>query len=81
MLCTHFRHSPNVRVLHDADGEQTFAMPADFDVVICISVLHHIPDYLAFVRRLTLLLIAGGHLGHLPGSRLVPPPKPSRNRS
>ena len=62
VLCTHFRHSPNVRVLHDADGEQTFAMPADFDVVICISVLHHIPDYLAFVRRLTLLLIAGGSL-------------------
>jgi SAM-dependent methyltransferase len=62
VLCKHFRHSPNVRVMHDADGEAIFALPADFDVVICISVLHHIPDYMKFVRRLTPLLKVGGAL-------------------
>lgn len=62
VLCTHFRHSPNVQVMHDAGGEGIFALPADFDIVVCISVLHHIPDYLTFVRRLTALLTAGGTL-------------------
>jgi trans-aconitate methyltransferase len=62
VLRTHFRHSTNVRVMHDAGGEEIFALPADFDIVICISVLHHIPDYLRFVRRLTPLVTTGGTL-------------------
>ena len=62
VLSRHFRHSRDVRVMHDADGEGIFDLPTDFDVVLCISVLHHIPDYLQFVRRLTLLLQAGGAL-------------------
>lgn len=62
VLSRHFQHSRNVRVLHDDDGEVVFNLPADFDVALCISVLHHIPDYILFVRRLTLLLRAGGAL-------------------
>lgn len=62
VLCRHFRHSPNVRVIHDAEGEAVFALQANFDVIICTSVLHHIPDYLEFVKRLTTLLTAGGAL-------------------
>lgn len=62
VLSQRFRHSKRVRVVYDADGESIFDLPADFDIVLCVSVLHHIPDYLAFVRRLTPLLRPGGAL-------------------
>jgi SAM-dependent methyltransferase len=62
VLSRRFRHSSRVRVVHDADGEGVFDLPATFDLILCISVLHHIPDYVLFVRRLTALLRTGGAL-------------------
>lgn len=62
VLSRRFQDSSRVRVVHDPDGEGIFDTSADFDIVFCISVLHHIPDYARFVRRLTLMLRDGGTL-------------------
>lgn len=58
-LRNRFRHNPNVTVLHDPDG--TAARQADPpDAVVCISVLHHIPDYLGAVKELVERIVPGG---------------------
>lgn len=62
VLSRRFRHTANVSVVHDPDGEGIFGLPAGFDLILCISVLHHIPDYAGFIRRLTPLLRPGGAL-------------------
>jgi len=40
----------NVHVIHDDSGEWLSESQQLFDLVICVSVLHHIPDYLAFLE-------------------------------
>jgi len=62
VLAQRFRRSAAVHVMYDLNGEAIFDLPADFDVVFCISVLHHIPDYLQFVARLSQLVRTGGSL-------------------
>ncbi len=59
-LSRRFAHDPNVDVMYDPDG--TWAMLTDetFDAVVCLSVLHHIPDYLAAVRRYSEITRVGG---------------------
>lgn len=51
-----------MRVLYDGDGDSLFGLTPGFDVVLCISVLHHIPDYSFFVSRLVGLVNEGGAL-------------------
>ncbi|WP_141309612.1 class I SAM-dependent methyltransferase [Streptomyces spinoverrucosus] len=54
-----FRHNGKVTVVHDADGEA--ALSGDpVDAVVCISVLHHIPDYLGTINRLVGRISPGG---------------------
>lgn len=54
-----FRHNPRVAVIHDADGNA--ACSGDpVDVVVCISVLHHIPDYLGTTAKLAERVAPGG---------------------
>jgi SAM-dependent methyltransferase len=55
-----FAYNPAVRLLYDADGEAAFQDDAEYDLVLCISVLHHIPDYLNFVERLVGCIGPGG---------------------
>jgi SAM-dependent methyltransferase len=55
-----FAWNPRVRLVHDPDGEAIFAEAAVYDLVLCISVLHHVPDYVHFVERLTALIAPGG---------------------
>lgn len=55
-----FRHNPQVSVLHDPTGEAVFALDGQFEIVLCISVLHHIPDYLGFVGALVEMVSPGG---------------------
>jgi SAM-dependent methyltransferase len=55
-----FAYNPSVRLLYDADGEAAFADDAQYDLVLCISVLHHIPDYLTFARRTLDRITPGG---------------------
>lgn len=54
-----FRHNPRVTVLHDPDGKEIFRSDP-LDAVVCISVLHHIPDYLGAVRQLARRVVPGG---------------------
>lgn len=58
-LQTRFRRNPNVTVLHDQDG--TAARQAGpVDAVVCVSVLHHVPDYLGMVEQLVENIVPGG---------------------
>jgi SAM-dependent methyltransferase len=55
-----FAFNPSVRLLYDADGEAAFQDDTEYDLVLCISVLHHIPHYLPFVERLVERVTLGG---------------------
>jgi SAM-dependent methyltransferase len=55
-----FARDPSVHVVHDADGSWTMATADLFDLVVCISVLHHIPDYLRAVSRYAAMTKPGG---------------------
>jgi len=55
-----FAGEPRVRVEFDHDGDWAFRSHERFDVVACLSVLHHIPDYVAVVDRLTDVLVEHG---------------------
>jgi SAM-dependent methyltransferase len=59
VLRRRFRHNPRVTVIHDPDGEAAFE-GGPIDAVVCISVLHHIPDYLGTVKRLVERIGPGG---------------------
>ncbi len=59
-LSTEFANSPSVEVVYDPDGSWAFRTERTFDAVICVSVLHHIPDYLAATRRFCELIRPGG---------------------
>jgi SAM-dependent methyltransferase len=51
-LSEKFRHVAEVQVIYDADGNAAFKGAAQYDVILLISVIHHIPDYLDVVSRL-----------------------------
>ncbi len=51
-LIERFRDTPQVRVLYDRDGDAPFNEKARYDVILLISVIHHIPDYLEVITRL-----------------------------
>lgn len=55
-----FRHNPRVEVIHDPDGRAACDGGAPLGAVVCISVLHHIPDYLGTVQRLVERIVPGG---------------------
>ncbi|MET8949069.1 class I SAM-dependent methyltransferase [Streptomyces sp. NPDC004542] len=54
-----FRGSPHVTVTHDPEGSEIFRS-GPVDAVVCISVLHHIPDYLSAVNHLVGRIAPGG---------------------
>jgi SAM-dependent methyltransferase len=60
LLRARFATNPRVRLLYDADGEVVFADDSRYDLVLCVSVLHHVPDYLGFVERLAGRIDEGG---------------------
>ncbi|MBX7446624.1 class I SAM-dependent methyltransferase [Mycolicibacterium sp. 3033] len=47
-----FDGDPNVRVVYDEDGNAPFNDEAQYDVIMLISVVHHIPDYISVIARL-----------------------------
>jgi hypothetical protein len=59
VLRRRFRHNPRVTVTHDLDGSAVLR-DGPLGAAVCISVLHHIPDYLATVRRLVERIVPGG---------------------
>ena len=59
-LRTRFDKDPSVTVVHDGDGSWVFETGSRFDLVVAVSVLHHIPDYLAAVARYADVTEPGG---------------------
>ena len=55
-----FADNPSVTIVYDKDGDEAFRRQHQFDVVLFISVLHHIPDYLGLLRRMTDELVRPG---------------------
>lgn len=60
VLAHRYEHNPGVRLVFDPDGEAAFGSGGDYDLILCVSVLHHIPNYESFVRRAADLLAPGG---------------------
>ncbi|GGT30280.1 hypothetical protein GCM10010271_37920 [Streptomyces kurssanovii] len=58
-LQSRFRHNPDVTVIHDQDGTASCRV-GDVEAVVCISVLHHIPDYLGTIERVAGQIAPGG---------------------
>lgn len=61
-LSLRYRNNSAVRVVHDGTGEWLERAHETFDVVVCVSVLHHIPDYLSFLEIATQKINSGGAL-------------------
>jgi 2-polyprenyl-3-methyl-5-hydroxy-6-metoxy-1,4-benzoquinol methylase len=47
-----FRDNTSVRVVYDADGNAPFDDGARYDLILLISVIHHIPNYVDVMTRL-----------------------------
>jgi SAM-dependent methyltransferase len=47
-----FSGIPEVRVIYDSDGSALLHSETQFDVILLISVIHHIPDYVGVVSTL-----------------------------
>jgi 2-polyprenyl-3-methyl-5-hydroxy-6-metoxy-1,4-benzoquinol methylase len=59
-LQSKFAKKPSVTIVYDKDGEEAFRRQSKYDVVLFISVLHHIPDYLGLIGRMTEELVRPG---------------------
>lgn len=60
LLRTRYAHNPRARVIFDETGDAPELAGEQFDVVLCMSVLHHIPDYLAAISSWLPAIAAGG---------------------
>lgn len=56
-----YRHNPGFRAVYDADGSLD-AVGGTYSLVLIVAVLHHIPDYVSFLQRVTRFLAPGGTL-------------------
>lgn len=55
-----YRSNPRFRAVFDPDGSLDVLGEEQFSLVVCSSVLHHIPDYLGFLRVSMLRHLAPG---------------------
>jgi SAM-dependent methyltransferase len=60
LLRRRFAHNSKVSLVYDPEGHALFASDQTYDLILCVSVLHHIPDYERFVRRAAEKLVPGG---------------------
>lgn len=60
VLAAKYADNDLVEVFYDETGEQMLASGRTFDAASCISLLHHIPNYVAFVDRLSDCVAAHG---------------------
>jgi SAM-dependent methyltransferase len=56
-----FGTNPKFRALHDPDGTLR-DVDGDYTLLMFVSVLHHIPDYVTFLREASQRIVAGGSL-------------------
>ncbi len=61
LLHARLHHNRNLELVYDADGSAALSV-GRIDIVACVSVLHHIPDYLGFLEGLVTQLSNGGAL-------------------
>ena len=61
-LEANFADNDRVRVQYDESGEAILDSTEQWDLIVMTAVLHHIPDYLAFLARLRALVAEGGAL-------------------
>jgi SAM-dependent methyltransferase len=59
-LAREFAGDERVHVVHDESGEFLLDQSEQWDLAVLISVVHHIPDYLAFFRGLQEVVAEGG---------------------
>ena len=59
-LLLEFACDDRVHVVHDESGEFLLDQAERWDLAVLISVVHHIPDYLAFFRGLQEVVAEGG---------------------
>jgi glycosyltransferase involved in cell wall biosynthesis/SAM-dependent methyltransferase len=60
-LNTLFAENPSFECIYNPDGTLN-CLTDDFSIAACVSVLHHIPDYMAALQDLTDRIRAGGSL-------------------
>ena len=60
-LCEKYRTNPRLHGVFDADGSLS-NVEGEFSLVLAVSVLHHIPDYLAFLDVVRDRLAPGGSI-------------------
>lgn len=51
LLRARYAHNDRARVILDEDGSGEAIAQEEFDVVVCMSVLHHIPDYQSAISK------------------------------
>jgi SAM-dependent methyltransferase len=59
-LAGRYATDDGVEVIYDPDGTWPVTTPRTFDAVVCLSVLHHIPDYRAAAARFAEMTRPGG---------------------
>lgn len=60
LLRERYRHNAAARIVLDETGEAASELGDTFDLVVCASVLHHIPDYLSAIRSWIAITEPGG---------------------
>jgi SAM-dependent methyltransferase len=55
-----FGRNPHLQVVFDEDGEADAVYGGPFSAILAASVLHHIPDYLSFVEKVTAQHLSPG---------------------
>lgn len=60
LLRERYRDNPAARVILDESGAAAAELGDVFDLVVCISVLHHIPDYVSSIRMWADVTADGG---------------------
>jgi SAM-dependent methyltransferase len=59
-IAARYDGDPRVTVVYDPNATWADETSEQFDLVACISVLHHIPDYVAFLESMVRLTSDGG---------------------
>lgn len=60
LLRARYARNDSAQVLHDPAGDLTALAGERFDLVLCVAVLHHIPDYLGAITEWVNFIEPGG---------------------
>ncbi len=60
LLARRYAYNPSARVVFDPSGESNDLAGERFDLILCVAVLHHIPDYLGAIDGWVSRIDSGG---------------------